>query len=241
MFQNFRRLSKFAYLKKSLDPKYGVRNFCSAISQEESEKFKVILSSNKFKVSEDDIEDMFDYSASNVDDLSQHWDDAMKVVEKTEEIFPLQKQREEDFLKIRATQPTCTLASLVNESETLKSLVDLGVHLHQWDAHGHVDLIAKIDFKRDVVPLIHFLTDIGVDISVIGKILTFNPLLLEERMEDLKARVAYLVSKNFTKAEIALIVTKSPRWLSFSVRGIDARLGFFQKTFGFLGTEGGSK
>jgi len=50
MFQNFRRLSKFAYLKKSLDPKYGVRNFCSAISQEESEKFKVILSSNKFKV-----------------------------------------------------------------------------------------------------------------------------------------------------------------------------------------------
>ena len=86
--------------------------------------------------------------------------------------------------------------------------------------------------------MIHFLTDIGVDISVIGKILTYNPLLLEERMEDLQARVAYLVSKNFTKRDIAWIVTKCPRWLSVSVRGIDARLGFFQKTFDFLGTEG---
>ena len=52
MFQNFRRLSKLAHLKKSLDPKYGVRNFGSAISHEEGEKFKVILSSNKFKVSD---------------------------------------------------------------------------------------------------------------------------------------------------------------------------------------------
>ena len=132
-------------LSKSLRTNIGVRTFCPAISREESEKFKVILNSNKFKVSEDDIEDMFDFSASKVDDLSEHWDEAMNVVEKTEEMFPLEKQTEEDHLKIRATQPTCTLASIVNESETLKSLVDLGVHIHRWDEYGkrkrHLEMI----------------------------------------------------------------------------------------------------
>ena len=70
-----------------------------------------------------------------------------------------------------------------------------------------------------------------------GRILTFAPNLLEERPEDLKARLAYLVSKNFTTQEIVSILTSSPAWLLFSVRGVDARLGFFQKTFGLLGPE----
>ena len=64
------------------------------------------------------------------------------------------------------------------------------------------------------------------------------PVILEEREEDLKARIAYLVSKNFSKSEILQILTKSRAWLIFSVRGIDARLGFFQKTFDLLGSEG---
>ena len=46
------------------------------------------------------------------------------------------------------------------------------------------------------------------------------------------------MTKGFTPEEIATIVSNSPSWLTFSVRGIDARLGFFQKTFGFLGSEG---
>ena len=72
----------------------------------------------------------------------------------------------------------------------------------------------------------------------LGRILTYCPRICEEREEDLKARVAYLLTKDFTPKEIATIVSSSPSWLTFSVRGIDARLGFFQKTFGFLGTEG---
>ena len=64
------------------------------------------------------------------------------------------------------------------------------------------------------------------------------PVILEEREEDLKARIAYLVSKNFSKSEILQILTKSRGWLVFSVRGIDARLGFFQKTFDLVGSEG---
>ena len=65
------------------------------------------------------------------------------------------------------------------------------------------------------------------------------PLILEEREQDLKARIAYLVSKNFSKSDILHILTNARAWLIFSVRGIDARLGFFQKTFDLVGSEGG--
>ena len=68
--------------------------------------------------------------------------------------------------------------------------------------------------------------------------MSYTPLILEEREEDLKARIAYLISKNFSKAEILQILTKAREWLIFSVRGIDARLGFFQKTFDLVGNEG---
>ena len=138
---------------------------------------------------------------------------------------------------IFSLQPTGTLASLVNQAPCLQSLVDLGVQLHVWDRRGQLDLVAKLDFGRDVAPLVTFLTDIGVDIAAVGKVLTFAPELVEERPEDLRARVAYLASKNFSRDQIASIVTQAPRWLLFSVRGIDARLGFFQKTFNFLGPE----
>ena len=68
-------------------------------------------------------------------------------------------------------QPTGTLASLVNQAPCLQSLVDLGVQLHVWDRRGKLDLGAKLDFGRDVAPLITFLTDIGVDITAVGKVL----------------------------------------------------------------------
>uniref|UniRef100_A0A8D0Y4N8 Transcription termination factor 3, mitochondrial n=1 Tax=Sus scrofa TaxID=9823 RepID=A0A8D0Y4N8_PIG len=42
-------------------------------------------------------------------------------------------------------------------------------------------------------------------------------------------RVAYLQSKNFSKADIAQMVRNAPFLLSFSVERLDNRLGFFQK------------
>ena len=38
--------------------------------------------------------------------------------------------------------------------------------------------------------------------------------------------------------DIAHIISDSPRWLCLNVRSVDARLGFFQKTFDFSGDEG---
>lgn len=43
------------------------------------------------------------------------------------------------------------------------------------------------------------------------------------------SRVAYLQSKNFTKADIAQMVRNAPFLLNFSVERLDNRLGFFQK------------
>jgi hypothetical protein len=66
-------------------------------------------------------------------------------------------------------------------------------------------------------------------------ILTSAPGLLEQNHEDLRARVAYLVSKRFAAEQIAHIVSMAPRWLCFAVKGIDGRLGYFQKAFNLSG------
>ena len=216
----------------------GVRQMCAAPSLPEMpQRVTVQLQPQRAPVTETEIQEMFEYAAEDVGDISEHWDEAMEVVRRTEEVFPLYKPSEEDLQEVRASQPTLTLASLVHQAPDLQRLVDLGVMLHRWDTMGKLDLAAKIDFERDVAPLVNFLLDIGVNIDSVGRILTFAPGLLEERPEDLKARVAYLVSKNFTAEEISTIVTASPAWLLFSVRGVDARLGFLQKTFGLQGGE----
>jgi len=201
-------------------------------SQHIPEKYKVLYNN----VTESDIEAMFDYSVDK-DIISDHWDDTMEVIRKSEEVFPTYKPTENDLMSIKATIPTMTLVSLVNESKTLQSLVDLGVQLHNWDSIGELGLAAKLDFERDVAPVVRFLADVGVKHEDICEILTLCPRILEETEDDLRTRIAYLVSKKFTRDEISHIITSSSTWLAFPVRSIDARLGFFQKSLGFLGNE----
>ena len=40
---------------------------------------------------------------------------------------------------------------------------------------GKIDLAAKIDFERDVVPLVTFLLDIGVSLDNIGQFFLLAP------------------------------------------------------------------
>ena len=150
----------------------SLRQFSSSLLHHEEnrpEKFEVKLNNDNYSVTESDIEAMFDYSLENVESLSDHWDEAMEIIKKSEEVFPPHKPTEEELLNIRATQPTATLASLVNESETLQRLVDLGVELHRWDRNGHLGLAAKLEFMRDVAPTVEFLSDLGLKLSDIGK------------------------------------------------------------------------
>ena len=124
------------------------------------------LNKENYSVSENDLEAMFDYSLEDVENLSDHWDDAMEIIKKSEEVFPSHKPTEEELAKIRATQPTATLASLVNDSQTLQRLVDLGVELHRWD--NYLGMAAKLDFMRDVAPTLEFLHDLGLQPNDIG-------------------------------------------------------------------------
>ena len=144
------------------------RQFCSLPEENFPARFEVKLTSEKPLVSERDIEAMFDYSVDNVEKISDHWDEAMEVVKKSEEWFPAYRPTERDLEKIRAARPTSTLASLVNDSETLQRLVDLGVELHHWDSRGQLGLAAKLDFMRDVAPTVQFLSDLGLHGADIG-------------------------------------------------------------------------
>lgn len=49
-------------------------------------------------------------------------------------------------------------------------------------------MLMKLNFNIDVAPKLLFLKDIGVDGSRFGYIITHNPFLLTENVENLQAR-----------------------------------------------------
>lgn len=135
-------------------------------------------------------------------------------------------------------RPTFHLAAYVSRSATLQQLIRLGVDLDCLSRDGHGEFIAKLDFDRDVLPHVAFLTQtIGLHIDQIGAFLTVNPDILAESLDDLQVRVNYLVHKKFTAADITRIVGLNKRWLNHSTKDIDARLGFFQKLFRLNGNQ----
>lgn len=192
--------------------------------EKEKEKAETILEKIFEKAAEETQEDI-------------DWNSAMEIIRRTEQVLPLDKPTEKDLMKIRAAKATSTIASIINQSATLKKLVDLGVNLYDWEAKGNLGLAVKLDIERDVAPLITFLSDLKVPHDQIGLILTKCPALLEVNNEDLETRVLYLASKKFSQQDIVQIITRCSKWLTYSVKGIDSRLGFLQKMFGLTGTE----
>lgn len=49
-------------------------------------------------------------------------------------------------------------------------------------------LLLKLDFNKDVAPRLLFLKEVGVDEAHFGNIITHNPFILTESVENLKAR-----------------------------------------------------
>lgn len=143
---------------------------------------------------------------------------------------PMHKPKE--FLK------TYSFASLINESDLLQRLVELGVDLSAIERkQGAADLILKLDYDKHIKPILQFLVSIGIPTGEIGAFLTKNPWILQESIDDLKARINYLKAKNFSDDSIARIATKGIFWLNIPVKGIDQRLGFLQREFGLSGDE----
>ncbi|XP_063119218.1 transcription termination factor 3, mitochondrial isoform X3 [Rattus norvegicus] len=111
----------------------------------------------------------------------------------------------------------------------MSSLV-CGVDLSKIEKHPDVaNLLLRLNFEKDIKQILLFLKDLGLEDNQLGPFLTKNYAIFSEDLENLKTRVAYLQSKNFSKTDIACMVKNAPFLLSFSVERLDNRLGFFQK------------
>uniref|UniRef100_A0A1A7XBT0 Transcription termination factor 3, mitochondrial n=1 Tax=Iconisemion striatum TaxID=60296 RepID=A0A1A7XBT0_9TELE len=122
-----------------------------------------------------------------------------------------------------------SLRDYVDKSETLTKLVQLGVHLWKLEQRPNVgSMLLRLDFNTDVAPRLLFLKQIGVETSRLGYIITHNPFILTANLDNLQARVNYLKSRNFSSETVASMVSRAPYLLSFSVKRLDNRLGFYQ-------------
>ena len=84
----------------------GVRQMCAAPSLPEMpQRVTVQLQPQRAPVTETEIQEMFEYAAEDVGDISEHWDEAMEVVRRTEEVFPLYKPSEEDLRRSGPASP----------------------------------------------------------------------------------------------------------------------------------------
>lgn len=149
-------------------------------------------------------------------------------------LSPLQQVSEEEAIQIAAhpllPPASNTLRDYVDHSETLQKLVLLGVDLSKIEKHPDTaNLLLRLDFEKDIKQILLFLKDLGLQDNQLGTFLTKNYAIFSEDLENLKIRVAYLQSKNFSKADIVQMVRNAPFLLSFSVERLDNRLGFFQK------------
>ncbi|KAM4550613.1 transcription termination factor 3, mitochondrial isoform 2-T2 [Fundulus diaphanus] len=159
----------------------------------------------------------------SIDDLSRT--DATEnkpALMPTVDAFPLGKSQ--------MPPASTSLQHYVDKSETLTKLVQLGVSLWKLERRPNVgSMLLRLDFNRDVAPRLLFLKEIGVDDSRLGYIISHNPFILSENLENLQARVNYLKSRKFSSETVASMVSRAPYLLNFSVKRLDNRLGFYQQ------------
>ncbi|KAL5013603.1 hypothetical protein ScPMuIL_007873 [Solemya velum] len=134
-------------------------------------------------------------------------------------------------------QPSFNLAPYVNQSETLSELLKLGVDLSEVEKKpGAADLLVRLNYQ-DIKPYLYFLHDCGVADGKLGYVLTKNPFIFREPIEDLQVRVNYLKSKNFKREMILSVIERASLFLTMSVEHLDHKLGFYQSSFKLTGDE----
>ncbi|XP_055902971.1 transcription termination factor 3, mitochondrial [Eupeodes corollae] len=134
--------------------------------------------------------------------------------------------------------PTFNLAASINKSECLQELIKLGVNLNSIEKRkGLAEFVLKLDFEKNIKPHLLFLHDLGVQSELLGEMITKNPLIFKEDLDDLEVRINYLQAKKFKDHQITRIVTKNPYWLMFPTKRIDKRLGYFQENFKLSGDD----
>ncbi|KAL1236361.1 Transcription termination factor 3 [Trichinella pseudospiralis] len=165
--------------------------------------------------------------------------------------FPTAEIEKEDFETNRQFLPaynskykparyfrSYTLAPFVNDSELLRNFVEIGVDLSKLESRSNaIDFLVKLDWKKDVQPMLRFLVLNGIPLEEIGQYLTRNPWIFQQNLQHLTERIGYLKSKAFTVDAIAHIINKARYWLNFDIQTIDSRLGWLQNNFKLTGDE----
>ncbi|KAK2584460.1 hypothetical protein KPH14_006836 [Odynerus spinipes] len=137
-----------------------------------------------------------------------------------------------------AQLPSYNIAKYANSSRTIQELIKLGVELYKHESDVELmEFLLGADFQKDLFPYIRFLHDCGVPADYFGQFFTKNPYIFKQDMDDLHTRIRYLRFHQFDIKMIKMILCKYPKWLNYSTKFIDTRLGYFQHDFKLNGQE----
>jgi hypothetical protein len=85
---------------------------------------------------------------------------------------------------------TFDLAYLINESETLKRFIEMGVDVYRWNQPNiKAKYILTLNFERDCLPHLVFLNELGIKNKYLAQFLSYNPWIFKETIDDLRVRV----------------------------------------------------
>ncbi|CAF0821603.1 unnamed protein product [Adineta steineri] len=127
---------------------------------------------------------------------------------------------------------TFDLAYLINESETLKRFIEMGVDVYRWNQpNAKAKYILTLNFERDCLQHLVFLNELGIKNKSLAKFLSYNPWIFKETIDDLRIRVNYLESKGFNQENICDILTRAPFLINLSTKMLDTKLNWFRKKF----------
>ncbi|XP_014213447.1 transcription termination factor 3, mitochondrial isoform X2 [Copidosoma floridanum] len=162
----------------------------------------------------------------------------IKELVNTQPLGPLQKCDEDISDFGPGLGPSFNFASYANKSRLIQEYVKLGVALYKVEENEHhMRALLTMDLEKELPVYIQFLHDCGVPSDCLGDVITENPMVLKEDLDDLKTRIRYLRAHDFTVDSIARIVTKNPTWLTWATKHVDERLGHFQNEFKLTANE----
>ena len=111
---------------------------------------------------------------------------------------PREPQDLQDLPPPRPMEPSYNLAPYVAKSEVLQRLVGLGVDLSVIEKVSEAaDFVVQANWDADIQPRLLFLRDVGVEDVELGHVLTKNPLLLKEDVEDMQVNTATIAGCNY--------------------------------------------
>lgn len=127
---------------------------------------------------------------------------------------------EEELLerRIKSLRPAIrpvvyNMAYFANSNAIVSTLIEMGVSVHTWDRDPSIGaFILKLDLERDVKPRLLYLHDLGIPPERHADVITANPHIFRESIDDLNVRIEYLRSKKFSNEAIREIVIQAPKW-----------------------------